>query len=180
MREGQQRQPVRKAAKAVTAKRPASLYKRVQGILEQARDTAARSVNTAQVVANWLIGREIVEDEQSGARKADYGKRVLQELSGRLQRKYGNGYSVDNLELFRRFFLNYPSLLGNEISDAVRRKSSGAPDHEGGTTHHAVRDGSGDMRSTRPLQDPLLRNPVVLRPVRVFVFSIPCPIGSGR
>lgn len=138
------RQPVRKAAKAVTAKRPASLYKRVQGILEQARDTAARSVNTAQVVANWLIGREIVEDEQSGARKADYGKRVLQELSGRLQRKYGNGYSVDNLELFRRFFLNYPSLLGNEISDAVRRKSSGAPDHEGGTTHHAVRDGSGE------------------------------------
>jgi len=134
---------LRKASKPVLIKRPAPLYKRVQAILEQAQETAARSVNTAQVVANWLVGREIVEEEQHGSQKADYGKRVLQDLSSRLQKEYGNGYSVDNLELFRRFFLNYPSLLGNEISDAVRRKSDEAfgPDEE--TINHAPRDEFG-------------------------------------
>ncbi|HMN05685.1 MAG TPA: PDDEXK nuclease domain-containing protein [Flavobacteriales bacterium] len=137
------KQPARKPVKTAATKRPAPLHKRVQAILEQARDTAARSVNTAQVVANWLVGREIVEDEQRGSHKAGYGKRLLQQLSGRLQREYGGGYSVDNLELFRRFFLNYPSLLGKEISDAVRRKSLGASDDEGGTTHDAVHHGPG-------------------------------------
>ena len=132
------KQPARKPVKTAATKRPAPLHKRVQAILEQARDTAALSVNTAQVVANWLVGREIVEDEQRGSHKAGYGKRLLQQLSGRLQREYGGGYSVDNLELFRRFFLNYPSLLGKEISDAVRRKSLGASDDEGGTAHHAA------------------------------------------
>ena len=54
---------LRKPTTALPTKRPAPLYKRVQAILEHAQETAARSVNTAQVVANWLIGREIVEDE---------------------------------------------------------------------------------------------------------------------
>lgn len=134
---------IRKPTNVLPAKRPAPLYKRVQAILEQAQETAARSVNTAQVVANWLIGREIVEDEQQGAQKADYGKRVLHKLSASLHKKYGNGYSVDNLELFRRFFLNYPSLLGNEISDAVRRKSVEASDDGDDAIHHAPRDEFG-------------------------------------
>jgi len=57
------------------------LYGRVRGILESARVSLARTVNTTQVVANWLIGREIVEDEQSGRRRAGYGAKVLAELS---------------------------------------------------------------------------------------------------
>lgn len=100
--------------------KPASaLYGRIREILESARASVARSVNTTQVVANWLIGREIVEEEQKGKAKAAYGERLLAELSGRLQAEYGNGYSVDNLELFRRFYGEYPTL----ISDALPRKS---------------------------------------------------------
>lgn len=111
----------------------AALYDRVRQILASARAGVARSVNTAQVVANWLTGREIVEEEQKGQAKAGYGKRLLQELSVRLKVEFGSGYSVDNLELFRRFFLDYPQLLADaapmkslaaDISDAVRRKSS--------------------------------------------------------
>ena len=107
------------------------LYKKIRGIIESARAGAARSVNTAQVVSNWLIGREIVEEEQAGKTKAEYGARLLVELSSRLRREYGNGYSVDNLELFRRFCLEYPGLISeallrkssaSAISDAVRRK----------------------------------------------------------
>jgi predicted nuclease of restriction endonuclease-like (RecB) superfamily len=114
--------------------RPSSpMYERIRQILDSARSTAARSVNTTQVVANWLIGREIVEEEQKGCAKAEYGARLLADLSGRLQEEYGNGYSVDNLELFRRFYREYPVLISEaprristtlSISDAPRRKSS--------------------------------------------------------
>lgn len=75
-------------------------------------------MNTTQVIANWLIGREIVEEEQFGKVRADYGKTLLVDLSHKLQKEYGSGYSIDNLELFRRFYNCYPCL----ISDALRRK----------------------------------------------------------
>jgi len=75
------------------------------------------------VVANWLIGREIVEEEQGGRPKAIYGTGLLEDLSSRLQREYGSGYSVDNLELFRLLYREYPLL----ISDAAPRKSAGTP-----------------------------------------------------
>jgi len=100
-----------------------ALYDRVRQILESARSSASRSVNTVQVMANWLIGREIVEEEQKGRRRAEYGKQLLLDLSTRLTADYGRGYSVDNLELFRRFFLEYNDLRGSEKSDALRRIS---------------------------------------------------------
>jgi predicted nuclease of restriction endonuclease-like (RecB) superfamily len=107
-----------------TALKRMALYDRIRQILESARSSVSRSVNTTQVVANWLIGREIVEDEQKGRRRAEYGKQLLLDLSIRLTADYRKGYSVDNLELFRRFFLEYNDLLGSEKSDALRRISS--------------------------------------------------------
>ena len=101
-----------------------SLYDRIRQILESARSSVSRSVNTAQVVANWLIGREIVEEEQKGKRRAEYGEQLLLDLSDRLTANYGRGYSVDNLELFRRFFLEYSSLLASEKSGALPRNST--------------------------------------------------------
>ena len=68
-----------------------ALYRRIRGILESARAGAARSVNTAQVVANWLIGREIVEEEQKGRAKADYGDKLLRGLASRLTTEFGGG-----------------------------------------------------------------------------------------
>jgi predicted nuclease of restriction endonuclease-like (RecB) superfamily len=100
------------------------LYERIRQILESARSSVARTVNTTQVVANWVIGREIVEEEQKGKRRAEYAEQLLLELSARLTADYGRGYSVDNLEFFRRFFLEYNSLLGSEKSDALRRIST--------------------------------------------------------
>lgn len=60
-----------------------SLYGRIREILETARTNVARSVNTTQVVANWLIGREIVEEEQKGQKRAGYGQRLIRDLSER-------------------------------------------------------------------------------------------------
>jgi predicted nuclease of restriction endonuclease-like (RecB) superfamily len=90
------------------------LYERVRHIIDSARAGAARSVDTAHVISNWLIGREIVQDEQKGERRAAYGLRVLEALSGRLTSEYGRGYSIQNLQHCRRFFLNFPELLCNQ------------------------------------------------------------------
>ncbi|MCW8206795.1 DUF1016 domain-containing protein [Verminephrobacter aporrectodeae subsp. tuberculatae] len=107
-----------------------ALYGRVREILAAARTGIARTVNTTQVMANWLIGREIVEEEQRGRRRAGYGTALLGELAGRLRTDFGAGYGVDNLELFRRFYREYPQLLAEavpeRISDAPRRKSGHA------------------------------------------------------
>lgn len=100
-----------------------TLYHRIRDILESARANIVRTVNTTQVVANWLIGREIVEEEQAGNRRAVYGAEQLRELASRLKADFGSGYGVDNLELFRRFYLVYPQLLLAGKSDAPRRKS---------------------------------------------------------
>ena len=110
------------------------LFARVREILDAARVNIVRSVNTSQVVANWLIGREIVEEEQRGKQRADYGRKVLADLSTRLGREYGRGYSVDNLEAFRQFYLEYPRLISETaprnlslsiISGTASRKSAG-------------------------------------------------------
>jgi predicted nuclease of restriction endonuclease-like (RecB) superfamily len=108
----------------VSGTKKTPLYERIRQILESARSSVARTVNTTQVVANWLIGREIVEEEQKGKRRAEYAEQLLLDLSARLTAEYGRGYSVDNLEFFRRFFLEYNSLLGSEKSDALRRIST--------------------------------------------------------
>ena len=101
------------------AKAPApELYDRICGILDAALHHVARTVNSTQVVANWLIGREIVEDEQRGKRRAGYGAKLIAELSTRLTVEMGRGYSADNLEAFRQFYLTYPLL----ISDTASRK----------------------------------------------------------
>jgi predicted nuclease of restriction endonuclease-like (RecB) superfamily len=119
------------------AKPPLFLYNRIRQILESARSTVARSVNTTQVVANWLVGREIVEEEQKGARRAVYGTGLLQGLSVRLTQEFGGGYSVNNLEHFRGFFLTYGSLV--QISHAPRGESATAKSASQLNISHAVR-----------------------------------------
>ncbi len=102
------------------------VYDRIREILTSARANVARSVNSTQVVANWLIGREIVEDEQGGQKRAGYGEKLIPELSELLTRDFGRGYTTNNLEYFRKFYLTYPELMSGTISHAVRGKSSKA------------------------------------------------------
>src|ERR1041384_2384874 len=84
------------------------LYKRVARILEKARSQVARTINTAMVHAYWHVGREIVEVEQAGRKRADYGHEVIEQLSARLVAAYGRGFSVRNLWSMRQFFLAFP------------------------------------------------------------------------
>jgi len=82
-------------------------------------------VNTAQVVANWLIGREIVEEGQRGSNRAEYGQQLIFQLSEQLKTDFGTGYSVQNVFYMRQFYQTYPSLVPNlEILHALRGKST--------------------------------------------------------
>ena len=67
--------------------RQQSLYSRIRAILESARVTVARSVNTAQVIACWLIGHEIVEEEQAGKARAEYGEKLLADLADKFKKR---------------------------------------------------------------------------------------------
>jgi predicted nuclease of restriction endonuclease-like (RecB) superfamily len=92
-----------------------SLYGRIQAIIVSARAGAARSVNTAQVVSNWLIGREIVEEKQKGRARADYyGKKIIEDLSKKMTKSYGSGYSAQNLFYMVQFYRAYAGLLASE------------------------------------------------------------------
>ena len=99
-----------------------SLAERVIELIEAARQKVATVANVAQVYTNYEIGRQIVEEEQGGKRRAEYGKKILIDLSQKLTARFGRGWSVDNLEKMRRFFLLYSQV---EISATPLRKFGG-------------------------------------------------------
>lgn len=75
--------------------------------IEQARQNAIKAINTELVKANWEIGRHIVEFEQHGQERAEYGSELLTKLSKDLRQRYGKGFSRRNILDMRRFYLSY-------------------------------------------------------------------------
>lgn len=84
-----------------------ALLDQVRGLVQSARKTAVTAINSLQVLTNFEIGRIIVEHEQHGAQRAEYGKLVLKMLSERLSAEFGRGFSRTNLQHMRQFFLAY-------------------------------------------------------------------------
>lgn len=83
------------------------LVERIEQLITEAKKRAVVAVNTAMVYTYYEIGRMIVEDEQNGITYASYGKETLKNISKHLVSKFGKGYSVDNLERMRKFYLIY-------------------------------------------------------------------------
>lgn len=82
-------------------------HSQIVDLLQSARNKVIRTVNQTMVLTYFEIGRMIVEEEQDGKERADYGKQILKELSDVLTKEFGKGFSVDNLENMRRFYLVY-------------------------------------------------------------------------
>ncbi|MFK8289189.1 YhcG family protein [Capnocytophaga canimorsus] len=82
----------------------------IKNILSQARQRAYTAINSVMVEAYWLIGRRIVEEEQNGENRAEYGKEVLQTLSIALTNEFGKGYSYRTLREIRQFYLTFPEI----------------------------------------------------------------------
>src|SRR5438874_2499604 len=78
-------------------------------LLEAARRNAARAVNALMTATYWEIGRRIVEFEQRGKKRAEYGEELLQRLTQDLTARFGRGFSYPNVNKFRQFYLAFPS-----------------------------------------------------------------------
>ena len=96
-------------------------------LLESARHVAAKTVNSIMTATYWELGRRIVEFEQGGRDRAKYGSELLQRLSDDLTTHFKRGFGVDNLELFRAFYLTYPpehvTRVLSQKSESLIRKS---------------------------------------------------------
>jgi predicted nuclease of restriction endonuclease-like (RecB) superfamily len=79
-------------------------------VLDAARRASARAVNAFMTATYWEIGRRIVEYQQEGKERAEYGEAVLAQLSRDLKNRYGRGFGVDNLQRFRLFYIAYASI----------------------------------------------------------------------
>lgn len=105
-----------------------SILREISRLIEAARSSAARSINSLMTAAYWLIGRHIVEFEQQGEKRAAYGMALLERLSVDLGRSYGRGFSRQNLQQMRQFYLLYPppricqTASGKSASPSVRSK----------------------------------------------------------
>jgi predicted nuclease of restriction endonuclease-like (RecB) superfamily len=101
---------------------------RIVNLLHEARKSVVRGVNQTMVHTYFTIGRMIVEHEQGGKTRAEYGGAVLRQLSKRLTKEFGRGFSVDNLQNMRQFYLTYSIALrvsarsGNSKYETVSRK----------------------------------------------------------
>ena len=83
------------------------MIEEIKNVIISSRNKIAYEVNNTMLLAYWNVGRIIVENEQNGNIKAEYGKQILKELSKELRKILGSGFSVSNLQYMRRFYLKY-------------------------------------------------------------------------
>ncbi len=95
-----------------------TIHEQIRDVLIKARVRAWQAINSEMVACYWEIGRLIVEEEQRGVSRAEYGKRLISELSKKLSKEFGKGFDKSNLWNMRAFFMIYPKI------DALRRELS--------------------------------------------------------
>ncbi len=93
-----------------------NLINDIKILLHSAKNSIYQTINATMTQTYWEIGRRIVEEEQGGEKRAEYGKALIKKLSIELAQDFGKGFSVDNLENMRKFYLAYPK------SETVSRK----------------------------------------------------------
>ena len=92
-------------------------------IVGSAREYSYRAANLMQVVSNWLVGWRIVEQEQQGSKRAEYGKHIIALASKALTEEFGKGYSETNIRSFRRFYLEFKDIqIQQTVSAEFREK----------------------------------------------------------
>jgi predicted nuclease of restriction endonuclease-like (RecB) superfamily len=91
----------------------------ISGLLEASRQQAARAVNAVLTATYWEIGRRIVEFEQGGEERAAYGEELLKKLSIDLSARFGRGFSRQNLQLMRQFYLAFPQILKSQTVSGI-------------------------------------------------------------
>ena len=124
--------------------RAAALSERVIALIEESRRKTVAAVNLAMVYTYYEIGRQIVEEEQGGRRRAGYGETLLIDLSKKLTARFGRGWSAENLRKMRSFFLMYSH---QQIYAAPLRKLGNASSRQGASSKSTTvlwKSGSAD------------------------------------
>ena len=101
------------------------LFQQVVELLQNARQQVLRTVNSTMVCTYFEIGRMIVEEEQNGKDRAEYGKQILKGLSQQLTNEFGKGFSVENLDRMRKFYQTYS--ISSTLSTILQIQNSATP-----------------------------------------------------
>ena len=83
----------------------------IKALVAQSRHQVYAAINQTMVQTYWQIGKRIVEEEQHGEARAEYGKQLLKQLSAALTAEFGKGFSVQNLYYFRQFYIIFPEIF---------------------------------------------------------------------
>lgn len=131
---------------AIIETRATQLAEKIESLVTEARRNVASVANTAQVYTYYEIGRYIIEDEQGGKVRAEYGKGILKRVSEQLTERLGKGWSEENLRQMRKFFAIYSGLLSN-----VHGEFSKIPDTVLEIENKEIPDTALEIRSQRLL-----------------------------
>lgn len=101
------------------------LIHEIRGLIQSACTAVVHSIDLIQVLTNFEIGRRIVEHEQQGADRAEYGESTLKDLAATLTGEFGKGYSLTNLKMMRKFYLTYRSKIGQTTSGFLPQNQKG-------------------------------------------------------
>jgi len=152
----------RQKSLAIASEDYGSLVGNIAGLLEAARRSAARTVNALMTATYWEIGRRLVEFEQGGVSRAAYGEKLLQHLADDLGRRFGRGFSVQNLENMRLF---YDAFRTVKISQTTSGKSASTP--PGQSRKSAKSQTLSGISNTS--------DPTELRPLSALAVAFPLP-----
>ena len=103
------------------------LFSKVSAIIDEGRKYVSTAVDLAEVYSKYQIGMYIVEEEQSGEKRAGYGKQILINLSEKLTEKYGDGWSVEQLTLIRKFYMTYSKFVNTDYE--IQNSDLGIAEH---------------------------------------------------
>src|SRR5690606_27977275 len=101
-------------------------FSQIVDLLQSARNNVVRTINQTMVTTYFEIGRMIVEEEQGGKERAEYGKQIIKQLSKVLTSEFGKGFSARNIEQMRQFYLVYSKsqTLSAESENAIQQITS--------------------------------------------------------
>ncbi|MDP2899283.1 MAG: PDDEXK nuclease domain-containing protein [bacterium] len=133
----------------------APLIAQVRTLIQSARHAAASTVNTLQVLTNFEIGRGIVEHEQKGEKRAEYGTELLKELSARLTDEFGKGFSRSNLEYMRKFFLVWQDRVPRISQQPIGKLTLEAKSQQAAGESRIHQTPSGELSSVGISQQPV-------------------------
>ena len=141
--------------KKISPRSYSNLFDRIANILIEVRTKAVREINKAQVLAYWEIGKEIVEFEQKGKSRGEYGEYLIERLSKDMAPKFGKGVSPTNLKMMRLFYQTFP--IRQTLSDeSVQEQKFQTPSEKSEIVSRRSsiqQTASGKFQISRPLSD---------------------------